>query len=137
VQRENCALGGTRTPNLLIRSQMLYPLSYKRLNCSGAIQFILTQFIIFRYRFANVHTLSSNSRRVLCCANIQSKNLALDALRLARISGSLLIVLAKTWAAKQSDQTEKTETIVPSRVPDFSKTFLKSTALIHRDLANR
>ena len=26
-----CALGGTRTPNLLIRSQMLYPLSYKRL----------------------------------------------------------------------------------------------------------
>jgi hypothetical protein len=24
------ALGGTRTPNLLIRSQMLYPLSYKR-----------------------------------------------------------------------------------------------------------
>jgi hypothetical protein len=25
-----CALGGTRTPNLLIRSQMLYPLSYKR-----------------------------------------------------------------------------------------------------------
>ena len=27
------ALGGTRTPNLLIRSQMLYPLSYER---SGA-----------------------------------------------------------------------------------------------------
>jgi hypothetical protein len=26
-----CALGGTRTPNLLIRSQMLYPLSYKRI----------------------------------------------------------------------------------------------------------
>ena len=26
----SCALGGTRTPNLLIRSQMLYPLSYKR-----------------------------------------------------------------------------------------------------------
>ena len=26
----NRALGGTRTPNLLIRSQMLYPLSYKR-----------------------------------------------------------------------------------------------------------
>ena len=25
------ALGGTRTPNLLIRSQMLYPLSYERL----------------------------------------------------------------------------------------------------------
>jgi hypothetical protein len=24
------ALGGTRTPNLLIRSQMLYPLSHKR-----------------------------------------------------------------------------------------------------------
>ena len=26
------ALGGTRTPNLLIRSQMLYPLSYERMN---------------------------------------------------------------------------------------------------------
>ena len=25
-----CALEGTRTPNLLIRSQMLYPLSYER-----------------------------------------------------------------------------------------------------------
>ena len=25
------ALGGTRTPSLLIRSQMLYPLSYERL----------------------------------------------------------------------------------------------------------
>ena len=24
------ALGGTRTPNLLIRSQVLYPLSYER-----------------------------------------------------------------------------------------------------------
>ena len=40
VQRMRCqavtwwfggALGGTRTPNLLIRSQMLYPLSYERL----------------------------------------------------------------------------------------------------------
>jgi hypothetical protein len=28
------ALGGTRTPNLLIRSQMLYPLSYERSQCS-------------------------------------------------------------------------------------------------------
>ena len=28
----SCALGGTRTPNLLIRSQMLYPLSYERTN---------------------------------------------------------------------------------------------------------
>jgi hypothetical protein len=26
------ALGGTRTPNLLIRSQVLYPLSYERLS---------------------------------------------------------------------------------------------------------
>ena len=26
------ALGGIRTPNLLIRSQMLYPLSYERLD---------------------------------------------------------------------------------------------------------
>ena len=28
--RSISALGGTRTPNLLIRSQMLYPLSYER-----------------------------------------------------------------------------------------------------------
>ena len=28
--RKRGALGGTRTPNLLIRSQMLYPLSYER-----------------------------------------------------------------------------------------------------------
>jgi hypothetical protein len=27
---KRCALGGTRTPNLLIRSQMLCPLSYER-----------------------------------------------------------------------------------------------------------
>ena len=27
---QESALGGTRTPNLLIRSQMLYPLSYER-----------------------------------------------------------------------------------------------------------
>ena len=27
------AFGGIRTPNLLIRSQMLYPLSYERLLC--------------------------------------------------------------------------------------------------------
>src|SRR4051794_10454505 len=34
---ESSALGGTRTPNLLIRSQMLYPLSYERgpIKCSG------------------------------------------------------------------------------------------------------
>jgi hypothetical protein len=30
--RDGSALGGTRTPNLLIRSQMLYPLSYERRN---------------------------------------------------------------------------------------------------------
>ena len=29
--RKHCAPGGIRTPNLLIRSQMLYPLSYGRL----------------------------------------------------------------------------------------------------------
>jgi hypothetical protein len=29
---DGSALGGTRTPNLLIRSQMLYPLSYERSN---------------------------------------------------------------------------------------------------------
>ncbi len=32
--RIRSALGGTRTPNLLIRSQMLYPLSYERSHCS-------------------------------------------------------------------------------------------------------
>jgi hypothetical protein len=31
------ALGGTRTPNLLIRSQMLYPLSYERL-CRNSLR---------------------------------------------------------------------------------------------------
>jgi hypothetical protein len=30
-----CALGGIRTPNLLIRSQMLYPLSYERTPLTG------------------------------------------------------------------------------------------------------
>ena len=30
-----CALGGIRTPNLLIRSQMLYPLSYERTLLAG------------------------------------------------------------------------------------------------------
>jgi hypothetical protein len=29
-ENRRSALGGTRTPNLLIRSQMLYPLSYER-----------------------------------------------------------------------------------------------------------
>jgi hypothetical protein len=32
-----CALGGIRTPNLLIRSQMLYPLSYERRTTSKTI----------------------------------------------------------------------------------------------------
>ena len=31
------ALGGTRTPSLLIRSQMLYPLSYERL-CRNSLR---------------------------------------------------------------------------------------------------
>ena len=31
------ALGGTRTPNLLIRSQMLYPLSYER-GCADSLR---------------------------------------------------------------------------------------------------
>jgi hypothetical protein len=39
------ALGGTRTPNLLIRSQMLYPLSYERSHCRilhfGPSRFVL------------------------------------------------------------------------------------------------
>jgi hypothetical protein len=34
--RGQCAPEGIRTPNLLIRSQMLYPLSYGRLSCCGA-----------------------------------------------------------------------------------------------------
>ncbi len=33
-----CAPGETRTPNLLIRSQMLYPLSYGRLFCCRPAQ---------------------------------------------------------------------------------------------------
>ena len=32
------ALGGTRTPNLLIRSQMLYPLSYERRACLDSVR---------------------------------------------------------------------------------------------------
>ena len=32
------ALGGSRTPNLLIRSQMLYPLSYERLDNSASLR---------------------------------------------------------------------------------------------------
>ena len=32
------ALGGTRTPNLLIRSQMLYPLSYER-GCLASLRY--------------------------------------------------------------------------------------------------
>ncbi len=32
------ALGGTRTPNLLIRSQMLYPLSYERSWCVASLR---------------------------------------------------------------------------------------------------
>ncbi len=32
------ALGGTRTPNLLIRSQMLYPLSYERRLTSDSVR---------------------------------------------------------------------------------------------------
>jgi len=31
------ALGGSRTPNLLIRSQMLYPLSYERGGCEPRV----------------------------------------------------------------------------------------------------
>ena len=31
------ALGGSRTPNLLIRSQMLYPLSYERGWCDQRV----------------------------------------------------------------------------------------------------
>src|SRR3954463_5183507 len=33
-----CALGGIRTPNLLIRSQMLYPLSYERPPREGQVE---------------------------------------------------------------------------------------------------
>ena len=35
------ALGGIRTPNLLIRSQMLYPLSYQRRNMGSDLRFCL------------------------------------------------------------------------------------------------
>ncbi len=35
------AFGGIRTPNLLIRSQMLYPLSYERVNCDDNLTGVL------------------------------------------------------------------------------------------------
>ena len=40
------ALGGTRTPNLLIRSQMLYPLSYER----GLQQYMAVSALTVRVR---------------------------------------------------------------------------------------
>jgi hypothetical protein len=36
--KDGGALGGTRTPNLLIRSQMLYPLSYERRACLNSVR---------------------------------------------------------------------------------------------------
>ena len=38
LNRRYCALEGTRTPNLLIRSQMLYPLSYERMAAEAAVE---------------------------------------------------------------------------------------------------
>ena len=42
------ALGGTRTPNPLIRSQMLYPLSYERLSphISGELNVWLRAYFV-------------------------------------------------------------------------------------------
>jgi hypothetical protein len=40
------ALGGTRTPNLLIRSQMLYPLSYERWNTAADLRFYSTPSLL-------------------------------------------------------------------------------------------
>jgi len=38
LTHDKSALGGTRTPNLLIRSQMLYPLSYKRISIGYTVK---------------------------------------------------------------------------------------------------
>jgi hypothetical protein len=46
------ALGGTRTPNLLIRSQMLYPLSYERRRTSHSVRHL---GIGPRYEYLPVH----------------------------------------------------------------------------------
>ena len=45
LETSHRALGGTRTPNLLIRSQMLYPLSYKR-------EWVLPRQLPYLIRFA-------------------------------------------------------------------------------------
>jgi hypothetical protein len=42
------ALGGTRTPNLLIRSQMLYPLSYERTILQYTAVYVLTSACLRR-----------------------------------------------------------------------------------------
>ncbi len=41
-QEKICALGGIRTPNLLIRSQMLYPLSYERWFMAADLRLLVT-----------------------------------------------------------------------------------------------
>ena len=51
------ALGGTRTPNLLIRSQMLYPLSYERTNQ--------------QYTAVRTLTVRANDQRHACTAVIE------------------------------------------------------------------
>ena len=54
--RKESALGGTRTPNLLIRSQMLYPLSYKRENTN------LCDFVVVSILFEQLEGV----KRIMC-----------------------------------------------------------------------
>jgi hypothetical protein len=50
----NCgALGGTRTPNLLIRSQMLYPLSYE---CSLGLSYLRFRRFATDYHISTART---------------------------------------------------------------------------------
>jgi hypothetical protein len=56
------ALEGTRTPNLLIRSQMLYPLSYKReWDCQSLTYFGEES----NYRFSSILSGKVSSRIIL------------------------------------------------------------------------
>ena len=61
-----CAPGGIRTPNLLIRSQMLYPLSYGR--------FPLHFEKIFRLLSCATRIYSTNHSRFYQIASIKAQN---------------------------------------------------------------
>jgi hypothetical protein len=62
VSREACdlgALGGTRTPNLLIRSQMLYPLSYERRLTSDSVRHLRDRRVGRRPSWHRLHRCKS------------------------------------------------------------------------------